>query len=150
MERSTSMVKSTWPGVSMMLMRWPSHSHVVAADVMVIKAAPLGGISRAIDLVAQVGLPAVVSSALETSVGLAMGAYLAAALPDTFDAGLGTASLLAADITHEPLSARDGSIDVRRVVPDSDLLDAHAAGDERTAWWFERIARCHHILEAAD
>jgi O-succinylbenzoate synthase len=121
-----------------------------AADVMVIKAAPLGGISRAIDLVAQVGLPAVVSSALETSVGLSMGAYLAAALPDTFDAGLGTASLLAADVTHEPLCARDGSIDVRRVVPDGDLLAAHDAGAERTAWWRERITRCHRLLESAD
>jgi O-succinylbenzoate synthase len=121
-----------------------------AADVMVIKAAPLGGIARAIDLVTQVGLPAVVSSALETSVGLAMGAFLAAALPDTFDAGLGTASLLAADITREPLSARDGSIDVRRVVPDGDLLAAHDAGAERTVWWVERISRCHRLLESAD
>jgi O-succinylbenzoate synthase len=120
-----------------------------AADVIVVKAAPLGGISRAIDLVEQVGLPAVVSSALETSVGLAMGAYLAAVLPDTFDSGLGTASLLAADVTHEPLSARNGSIEVRRVVPDYDLLTAHDAGAERTAWWLERIARCHRVLEAS-
>jgi O-succinylbenzoate synthase len=119
-----------------------------AADVIVVKAAPLGGISRAIDLVEQVGLPAVVSSALETSVGLAMGAFLAAALPDTFDAGLGTASLLAADITREPLITRNGSIDVRRVVPDHDLLSAHDAGAERTTWWTERITRCHRVLEA--
>jgi len=120
-----------------------------AADVIVVKAAPLGGISRAIDLVEQVGLPAVVSSALETSVGLAMGAYLAAALPDTFDSGLGTASLLAADITREPLVARNGSIEVRRVVPDHNLLAAHDAGAYRTAWWRERISRCHRVLEAA-
>jgi O-succinylbenzoate synthase len=119
-----------------------------AADVIVVKAAPLGGISRAIDLVARVGLPAVVSSALETSVGLAMGAYLAAALPDSFDSGLGTASLLAADVTHEPLSARNGSIEVRRVVPDEDLLAKHNAAEERTDWWRERIARCHRVLEA--
>jgi O-succinylbenzoate synthase len=120
-----------------------------AADVIVVKAAPLGGISRAIDLVEQVGLPAVVSSALETSVGLAMGAFLAAALPDTYDAGLGTASLLAADITREPLITRNGSIDVRRVVPDHDLLRMHNAGTERTSWWVERITRCHRVLEAA-
>jgi O-succinylbenzoate synthase len=120
-----------------------------AADVIVVKAASLGGISRAIDLVEQVGLPAVVSSALETSVGLAMGAFLAAALPDTFDSGLGTASLLAADITREPLVAHNGSIEVRRVVPDHALLAAHDAGADRTTWWRERIARCHRVLEAA-
>jgi O-succinylbenzoate synthase len=119
-----------------------------AADVIVVKAAPLGGISRAIDLVERVGLPAVVSSALETSVGLAMGAFLAAALPDTYDAGLGTASLLAADITREPVIAHNGSIDVRRVVPDKDLLAKHDAGADRTAWWAERITRCHRVLEA--
>lgn len=118
-----------------------------AADVIVVKAAPLGGISRAIDLVEQVGLPAVVSSALETSVGLAMGAFLAAALPDTYDAGLGTASLLAADVTRESLIASGGSIDVRRVVPDHDLLATHNAGAERTSWWVERITRCHRLLE---
>ena len=118
-----------------------------AADVIVIKAAPLGGISAALDVVRRVGIPAVVSSALETSVGLSMGAYLAAALPDTFDAGLGTASLLAADVTADPLTPRDGAIDVRRVVPDTSLLAAHAADAERTDWWRARIERCHRILE---
>lgn len=119
-----------------------------AADVIVVKAAPLGGISRAIDLVEQVGLPAVVSSALETSVGLAMGAFLAAALPDTYDAGLGTVSLLAADVTREPLMTRNGCIEVRRVAPDRELLATHNAGAERTSWWVERITRCHRVLEA--
>jgi O-succinylbenzoate synthase len=120
-----------------------------AADVIVIKAAPLGGIAAALDVVRRVGIPAVVSSALETSVGLSMGAYLAAALPDTFDAGLGTASLLAADVTTEPLIPRNGAIDVRRVVPDASLLAAHAAQSERVDWWRARIERCHRILERA-
>jgi len=120
-----------------------------AADVIVIKAAPLGGIAAALDVVRRVGIPAVVSSALETSVGLSMGAYLAAALPDTFDAGLGTASLLAADVTTDPLIPRDGVIDVRRVVPDASLLTAHAAESERVDWWRARIERCHRILERA-
>ena len=53
-----------------------------AADLLVIKAQPLGGVHRALEIVAEAGLPAVVSSALDTSVGLAMGAALAAALPD--------------------------------------------------------------------
>ena len=118
-----------------------------AADVMVIKAAPLGGISAALDVVRRVGIPAVVSSALETSVGLSMGAYLAAALPDTFDAGLGTASLLAADVTADPLIPRNGAIDLRRVVPDASLLAAHAVDGDRTDWWRARVERCHRILE---
>src|SRR6185436_3861570 len=65
-----------------------------AADLLVIKAQPLGGVRRALEIVAEAGLPAVVSSALDTSVGLAMGVALAAALPQLdYDCGLGTASL---------------------------------------------------------
>ncbi|MEL4474506.1 enolase C-terminal domain-like protein, partial [Shewanella algae] len=65
-----------------------------AADLLVIKAQPLGGIRAALAIVAEAGLPAVVSSALDTSVGLSMGLALAAALPDLeYDCGLGTASL---------------------------------------------------------
>ena len=75
-----------------------------AADLLVIKAQPLGGVHRALAIVAEAGLPVVVSSALDTSVGLAMGASLAAALPDLdYDCGLGTASLLAADVTTQPV-----------------------------------------------
>src|SRR5215204_4348717 len=95
-----------------------------AADLLVIKAAPLGGIRRALAIVAQAGRPVIVSSALDTSVGLAMGAALAASLPSLeFDCGLGTASLLAADVTRAPLLPEDGSIPVRRVLPDPELLD---------------------------
>jgi o-succinylbenzoate synthase len=119
-----------------------------AADLLVIKAQPLGGIERALAIVAEAGLPVVVSSAIETSVGLAMGAHLAAALPELdFDCGLGTAALLAADVTHEPLAPENGAIPLRRVTPDAALLDRHAAGAERTAWWHERLGRCYAILE---
>ena len=118
-----------------------------AADLLVIKAQPLGGIRRALDIVGRAGLPVVVSSALETSVGLAMGAQLAASVPDLdYDCGLGTASLLAADVTRDPLVPRDGAIDVRRVDPDPALLDRHAADAERTAWWLARLERCHARL----
>ncbi|WP_375400784.1 o-succinylbenzoate synthase [uncultured Amnibacterium sp.] len=120
-----------------------------AADLLVLKAAPLGGVRAAAGLAAQAGLPVVVSSALDTSVGLAMGAFLAAALPELpYDCGLGTAALLAADVTHEPLTPVDGAIPVRRVVPDPDLLDRFAADADRTAWWRERLLRCHHLLPA--
>jgi o-succinylbenzoate synthase len=118
-----------------------------AADLLVIKAAPLRGIRSALAIVAEAGLPAVVSSAIDTSVGLAMGAHLAAALPDLpYDCGLGTAALLAADVTTDPLRPVDGAIPVRRVEPDAGLLAAHDAGPERTAWWRERIVRCHSVL----
>ncbi|MCU1473495.1 o-succinylbenzoate synthase [Amnibacterium sp.] len=120
-----------------------------AADLLVIKAAPLGGVRRAAALVAEAGLPAVVSSAIDTSVGLAMGAFLAAALPDLpYDCGLGTAALLGADVTDDPLTPLDGGIPVRRVTPSSALLDRWAADRERTAWWADRIRRCHALLPA--
>jgi O-succinylbenzoate synthase len=120
-----------------------------AADLLVIKAQPLGGIRRALDIVALAGLPVVVSSALETSVGLAMGAQLAASVPELeYDCGLGTASLLAADVTRAPLLAENGSIEVRRVLPDPELLDRYAAGAERNEWWLERLGHCHRLLSA--
>jgi len=121
-----------------------------AADLLVIKAQPLGGVRRALEIVAEAGLPAVVSSALDTSVGLSMGVALAAALPDLeYDCGLGTASLLAADIVDPPLTPRDGVLHVGRVKPDPSLLAAHAASADRTQWWLDRLARCHAILAAA-
>ncbi|MFE5670021.1 o-succinylbenzoate synthase [Agromyces sp. NPDC056523] len=120
-----------------------------AADLLVIKAAPLGGIRRALEIVARAGLPVVVSSALDTSVGLAMGAHLAASVPELeYDCGLGTASLLGADVTRDPLTPNDGAIDVRRVSPDPALLDRFAADEERTAWWIARLERCHAALLA--
>ncbi|GAA2036981.1 o-succinylbenzoate synthase [Agromyces tropicus] len=121
-----------------------------AADLLVVKAAPLGGIRRALDLVGRAGLPIVVSSALDTSVGLAMGAHLAAAVPELeYDCGLGTASLLAGDVTRDPLRPVDGAIDVRRVDPDPALLDRYAADEDRTAWWLARLERCHAELARA-
>lgn len=120
-----------------------------AADLLVLKAAPLGGVRAATDLARRAGLPVVVSSALDTSVGLAMGAYLAASLPDLpYDCGLGTAALLAADVAREPLAPEDGAIPVRRVVPDPELLDGWSADAERTAWWRERIIRCYRLLDS--
>lgn len=121
-----------------------------AADVVIVKAQPLGGIRNALAILEQAGLPAVVSSALDTSVGLAMGAFLAAALPtQDFDCGLGTAALLAADVVTEPLIPVDGMIPVRRQVPDAALLDRHAAAPERRDWWLARLERCHAVLAAS-
>jgi O-succinylbenzoate synthase len=118
-----------------------------AADLVVVKAAPLGGVRRALDVVAQAGVPAVVSSALDTSIGLGMGLALAAALPElNFDCGLGTASLLAQDVTTDPLRARGGVIPVRRAEADPTLLTALAASADRRDWWLQRLERCYEVL----
>ena len=118
-----------------------------AADLLVIKAQPLGGIRASLDIVAATKLPVVVSSALDTSVGISMGAYLAAAIPELdYDCGLGTAALFAGDVTSSPLVPVDGFIPVRRVEVDAALLDRHAASAERTAWWLARLERCHAVL----
>lgn len=118
-----------------------------AADLLVVKVQPLGGVRRALGIVAEAGLPAVVSSALETSVGLALGLALAAALPRLdYDCGLGTASLLAADVTANPLRPHGGTLPVGRVTPDPDLLERHAAAPDRRHWWLARLERCHALL----
>ncbi len=119
-----------------------------AADLLVIKAAPLGGIDRALALVAESGLPAIVSSALDTSVGLTMGAELAARLPALpYDCGLGTAALLADDVTRTPARPIDGAIAVGRIAADADALLRLSADAERTAWWRARVTRCLMVLD---
>jgi O-succinylbenzoate synthase len=120
-----------------------------AADILVIKAQPLGGITVAQRIVAAAGLPAVVSSALETSIGISMGLHLAAALPTLeFDCGLATVALLTGDVTAAPLIAVDGAIEVRRVEPDAALLRQFEATPERTAWWTARLERCYAHLDS--
>jgi O-succinylbenzoate synthase len=121
-----------------------------AADILVLKAQPLGGVARALEISAEAGLPVVVSSAIDSSVGLAMGAALAAALPELdFDCGLGTAALLAGDVTREPLKPVDGFIDVRRVEVDPMKLDVFEAEDHRIDWWIERLDRSFSLLHPA-
>jgi o-succinylbenzoate synthase len=118
-----------------------------AADILVLKASPLGGVSRALEIARGAGLPVVVSSALDSSVGISMGAHLAAALPDLrFDCGLATASLLAGDVTREPLLPVDGLIDVRRVEIDHQKLDIFEAEDHRIDWWVDRLDRAFKHL----
>lgn len=118
-----------------------------AADLIVVKVAPLGGVARALDIVAQAGLPAVVSSALDTSIGIRAGLALAAALPSLpYACGLGTVSLFASDITVDPLVADDGAINLREAVADPGLLEQYAAPAERRDWWLERLRRVHGVL----
>ncbi len=118
-----------------------------AADILVLKAAPLGGVATALHIAEQAGLPVVVSSALDTSVGLSMGAHLAAALPHLeYDCGLATGALLAGDVSKETLLPKDGFIDVRRVEVDEAKLDLFEAEDHRIDWWIERLDRAYALL----
>ena len=118
-----------------------------AADLVVVKVAPLGGVRRALEIVAEAGLPAVVSSALDTSVGIRAGLALAAALPDLpYACGLGTVSLLEADVVREPLVPDDGRIPLRDALPDDGLLERYEAPAERRTWWLARLERVHAEL----
>lgn len=115
-----------------------------AADVAVLKVAPLGGVRRALEVAAACGLPCVVSSALETSVGLAAGLALAGSLPELpFACGLGTRSLLGADVVDpdDEVVPRDGMLAVLRRAPEPHRRAAVAADPERAAWWRERLGR---------
>lgn len=112
-----------------------------AVDVVVLKVQPLGGVRRALEVADAAGVPTVVSSALETSVGLAAGVAFAAALPELPHAcGLGTATLLAGDVVADPLVPRDGHVQVRRPVPDPALLDQHAPDPDTAGRLLERLA----------
>jgi o-succinylbenzoate synthase len=94
-----------------------------AADAIVVKVQPLGGVRAALRVVEAAGVPAIVSSLYETSIGLAAGVALAAALPELpYACGLGTASLLAGDVVADPLLPNAGVLAVRRPEPDAALL----------------------------
>jgi len=118
-----------------------------AADFLVLKAAPLGGINNAINIAKEAGLPVVVSSALETSVGLSMGAYLAASLNSGYASGLATAALLTDDVTDEPLIPVNGEIPVKRPVVNQEKTRSLAAYYARTEFWMARLLDCILKLE---
>ena len=122
-----------------------------AADVVVLKVAPLGGVAPALRIAQECGLPVVVSSALDTSVGISAGVALAAALPELpFACGLATTSLLDGDVVRDSLDGHGGFIPVGPVDPDPALLDRHAAPQERQDWWLARLSRCSELLAAPD
>jgi O-succinylbenzoate synthase len=113
-----------------------------AIDVLMLKVQPLGGIARAQKLAAHHKLPVVVSSALESAVGIQYGLYLAASFPDmNFDCGLGTGSLLAADVAELPIV--NGEIEIN----DFELeLDGHEATPDRYEWWKNRVMRTAELI----
>jgi O-succinylbenzoate synthase len=112
-----------------------------AADVAVLKVQPLGGVRACLRIAEDIDLPVVVSSALETSVGIAAGVALAAALPELpFACGLATVQLLADDVTLPSLLPVDGTLPVGRPHVDGAALDRTAAGGERVEHWRLRLA----------
>jgi O-succinylbenzoate synthase len=119
-----------------------------AADIVVLKVQPLGGVRPALRIAEACGLPVVVSSAVDTSVGLAAGVALAAALPELpYACGLGTMSLLTGDVTAEPLVAEDGTLPVRR--PAVDLV-ALARWEADPGPWRERAVAAAGYLGQAE
>ncbi len=101
-----------------------------AADAIVLKVQPLGGVRAALRVAEEAAVPAIPTSMMETSVGLAAGLALACALPDlAFACGLGTAGHLAADVTLDPLVPIGGRLVLRAVIPDPALLARYAVVD---------------------
>lgn len=124
-----------------------------ACDIVVVKVQPLGGIRAClaiIDKATKAGLQVVVSSALETSVGLHYGATLQLLLAErggaVLDAGLGTASLLTGDVTTSALVAHGGLLEVHPPSLDRDALERCALPTERREWWLSRLERCVALL----
>ena len=118
-----------------------------AADIVVIKAQPLGGVRAGLRIAEACGLPAVVSSAVESSVGLAAGVALAAALPDLpYACGLATMSLLTGDVTADPLAEQDGYLPVRRPPADPQRL---AQWQSDPGPWRARVAAAADFLGEA-
>jgi O-succinylbenzoate synthase len=118
-----------------------------AADVLILKVQPMGGVSRVLDFASRAPLPVVISSALETSVGMYSG-LLAASLLDElpYDCGLGTVALLEGDPTLEPRIGFDGYIDVKRVDPDPELLVRWRPDRTRSAEMLRKVRAAAEVL----
>lgn len=108
---------------------------LAAADIAVLKVQPLGGVRACLRIAEDIGLPVVVSSAVETSVGIAAGVALAAALPTLdFACGLATVQLLEGDVVDASLLPVAGELPVRSVA----VIDRYAASPDRESWWRQR------------
>jgi O-succinylbenzoate synthase len=117
-----------------------------AADIAVLKVQPLGGVRACLRIAEDIGLPTVVSSALETSVGLAAGVALAAALPELeYASGLATVGMLADDVADHRLAAVDGYVPVHRPDVSEEHLVRCAASPDREAHWLARLAEVRAV-----
>ncbi|MDQ6934674.1 MAG: o-succinylbenzoate synthase [Actinomycetota bacterium] len=119
-----------------------------AADIAVLKVQPLGGVRACLRIAEEIGLPVVVSSAVESSVGIAAGVALAAALPELSHAcGLATVQLLTDDLVEDPLLPVLGALPSRRPRVDPEALARLAAGPDRQQWWADRLHRVRQRLD---
>jgi len=117
-----------------------------AVDIAVLKVAPLGGISKLLEIAGQIAIPVVISSAIDSAVGISTGLHAAAALPDLQHAcGLGTGSLFLDDVAETPPQT-DGYLPVQPITPDPARLHALAAPPARRQWWIDRITACRRLL----
>ena len=117
------------------------------ADVVILKVQPMGGVRRVLDLVSRSGAQVVISSAIETSVGMYAGLLAASLLPGDIPAcGLGTVALLEGDPTLDPLVPVDGQIEVRRPVPDRALLERWRPDRDRSAEMLRRLRAAAEVL----
>jgi len=118
-----------------------------AADLLVLKSAPLGGVRNALEIANSSKLEICASSAMQSSIGLAAELHFAACLPNlNFDAGLGTGHLFGGDLSADRLIPVDGFIEVRRPEINTSALDILKAEDHRYDWWVARLERCSRIL----
>jgi O-succinylbenzoate synthase len=118
-----------------------------AADILVLKSAPLGGIAKSLEVAASSKLPIVPSSAMQSSIGLAAELHFAASLDElVFDAGLGTLNLFAGDLVRNPLRPENGVLEVRREDLNTSALEIFNAEDHRYDWWIERLERCGRLI----
>lgn len=119
-----------------------------AADIAVLKVQPLGGVRACLEIAERIQLPVVVSSALETSVGIAAGVALAAALPALpFACGLATVRLLTDDVAVRPLLPVDGALPIGAPAIDSAALERLTAVPERVQHWRARLAAVQRVRE---
>jgi O-succinylbenzoate synthase len=117
-----------------------------AADIAVLKVAPLGGVSSLLDIAAQIDIPVVISSALDSAVGIAAGLTAAAALPQLRHAcGLGTGGLFLEDVA-DVAEPTDGFLPVGPATPDPARLRALGAPPDRRQWWIDRVKACYPLL----
>jgi O-succinylbenzoate synthase len=108
--------------------------------------APLGGVATMLEIAAQIDIPIVVSSALDSAVGIGRGLLAAAALPELRHAcGLGTGGLFEEDVT-ETTPPADGYLPVAPVTPDPARLHALVGEPDRRQWWIDRVRACHLLL----
>jgi O-succinylbenzoate synthase len=123
-------------------------SALQAADIAVLKVQPLGGVRACLEIAERIGLPVVVSSALETSIGLRAGLALAAALPDLpYACGLNTAGLLADDLATTTLTAVDGVIAVTDLAVDPVALERTRASAADQAFWQARLVQTRRLAD---